>query len=175
MVNGISGAVYKGYPSMDAATAAYEDARANGTLKSTNATATPKKNKPYYNARQPLSPTKTPTTHSNSAASTSASTATPSSSITSSSSLTTGPSAVMSSESSKPWYLVKSEAIKNRKRWIVVFKGTDIGVFEDWLEAADYAVGIEGAVWNGFYSQGQAERAFDDALVDGFVEMLPPT
>lgn len=178
MVTGVSGAVYKGYPSLQAATAAYEVARVEGSLKSTS--ASPKKTKYNYTTQrtpQPRSPAKTSNaTQSDPFISTSAPAASSSSSITASSAST--PTASSSSSIATndgppvPWYLVKIEAIRNRKKWIVVFKGSDIGIFPDWLQAADYVVGVEGAIWNGFRSQEQAEQALDDALVDGFVEVL---
>jgi hypothetical protein len=71
-----------------------------------------------------------------------------------------------------PWYLQKVQNIHRRRRWIMIFKGADIGVFNSWAEAADMVLGMKGAVYNGFYTLEQAERAFEDALEDGFVDVL---
>lgn len=60
-----------------------------------------------------------------------------------------------------------------QKHWIVVFKGTDIGVFEHYWECSDVVHKVPGVLFNGFYSQAQAEHAFKDALEDGIVNVLP--
>lgn len=70
------------------------------------------------------------------------------------------------------WYLQKIKAIAGRKRWIVVFKGADVGVYDDWLEASRWVIGVTDAIWNGFYSLDQAEDAFACALDDGLVEVV---
>lgn len=71
-----------------------------------------------------------------------------------------------------PWYLRKAEAWRGRKAWITVFRGSDVGVFDSWIEASGWVLGVKGALWNGFLSAEQAHRAFNDALEDRIVEVL---
>ena len=54
----------------------------------------------------------------------------------------------------------------------MVFKASDIGVFDNWVEAAGAVLGVKGGIYNGFYSQAQAEREFEAALEDRFVDVL---
>ncbi|KAK7683676.1 hypothetical protein QCA50_013052 [Cerrena zonata] len=57
---------------------------------------------------------------------------------------------------------------------IVVFKGLVVGVYKDWLDCADYVVGIPGSVYNTFNSVAAAEHAFQRARDEGLLQNVYP-
>lgn len=70
------------------------------------------------------------------------------------------------------WYIRKANSEAKRQRNIIVFKGADVGIFEDWLEASDAVDQVPGAVYNGFSTYDQAFKAWCCALEDGYVDVL---
>ncbi|KAK7682755.1 hypothetical protein QCA50_014138 [Cerrena zonata] len=57
---------------------------------------------------------------------------------------------------------------------IVVFRGLAVGVYRDWLDCADYVIGVSGSVYNTFTSVESADRAFIRAQNEGLLLTIRP-
>ncbi|KAK7676008.1 hypothetical protein QCA50_021043 [Cerrena zonata] len=57
---------------------------------------------------------------------------------------------------------------------IVVFRGLVHGVYNDWLDCADYVVGIKGAVYNTFERVEAAHAAYNRARFEGLLQTIRP-
>ncbi|KAJ7594171.1 hypothetical protein C8J56DRAFT_1043943 [Mycena floridula] len=58
------------------------------------------------------------------------------------------------------------------ENWYAVTRGTQVGVFNDWNDAARHVVGVKGAVFKRYGTRIEAEAAFDAALAKGSVQVI---
>ncbi|KII83253.1 hypothetical protein PLICRDRAFT_180522 [Plicaturopsis crispa FD-325 SS-3] len=75
----------------------------------------------------------------------------------------------------RPWYTANApdrRANQLAPRPVVVFKGTQTGVFADWLQCADCVVGVSCAIYNHFDSLSEAREAYATALAENYVAIL---
>ncbi|KAJ7589298.1 hypothetical protein C8J56DRAFT_1048938 [Mycena floridula] len=59
-----------------------------------------------------------------------------------------------------------------RENWYAVTRGTQVGIFNDWNDAARHVVGVKGAVFKRYGTRTEAEAAFNAALAKGNVQVI---
>ncbi|KAK7684412.1 hypothetical protein QCA50_012359 [Cerrena zonata] len=73
-----------------------------------------------------------------------------------------------------PPYARNISPANSRCRCIVVFRGRFIGIFYDWLDCADFVLGVPGAVYTGYPSEEDAFNALETAWAEGYPRKISP-
>ncbi|OBZ68237.1 hypothetical protein A0H81_12002 [Grifola frondosa] len=62
--------------------------------------------------------------------------------------------------------------VNPNSRWYAVTRGTEVGVFQGWIQTSTYVTGVSGAIFTRHTSHAQAESAFQHALLLGIVQRV---